>query len=143
MARRSSIYAAPSTLTRAYQCSLKALTKSALRSGTRIAGEAARATTKLLKPPRGPGDWLAGLAGLAGVAIGPGGARRYHLYRPPDLRHSQWRELVNATDQRDRLTILQVRQQRVRLGERWLMVASCPVLATGDSGAKDRSMPHC
>ena len=34
---------------------------------------------KQLKPPRGPGDWL------SGVALGPGGARRYHLYRPPDL----------------------------------------------------------
>ena len=70
MARRSSIYAAPSTLTRAYQRSLKALTKGTLRSGTRIAGEAARAAAKQLKPPRGPDDWL------AGVAIGAGGARR-------------------------------------------------------------------
>jgi len=83
MARRSSIYAASSALTRAYQRSLKALTEGTLRSGTRIAGEAARAAAKRLKLPRGPGDWL------AGVAVGPGGARRYHLYRPPDLRSDE------------------------------------------------------
>lgn len=79
MARRSSTSAA-SALTGAAQPSLKALAKATLRSGTRIAGEVARAAAKRLKPPRGPGDWL------AGVAIGPGGARRYHLYRPPDLQ---------------------------------------------------------
>jgi poly(hydroxyalkanoate) depolymerase family esterase len=39
-----------------------------------------RAVAEQLKPPRGPGDWL------SGVAISPVGARRYHLYRPPDLQ---------------------------------------------------------
>jgi poly(hydroxyalkanoate) depolymerase family esterase len=50
-----------------------------LAKGTHIAGELMRAATKQLKPPGGLGDWL------DGVAIGPGGARRYHLYRPPAL----------------------------------------------------------
>ena len=51
----------------------------------------ARAATRLPRAPRaarakvargvatGPGDWLPGLA------LGPGGARRFRLYRPPDL----------------------------------------------------------
>ncbi|CAN7591673.1 alpha/beta hydrolase-fold protein [Variovorax sp. LjRoot130] len=79
MARRPPTFAA-SAFTRAYQRGLKALTNATLRSGTRIAGEVTRAAAKQLKPPRGPGDWL------SGMAIGPGGARRYHLYRPPDIQ---------------------------------------------------------
>lgn len=83
MVRRSSISAASALLCRAYQRSLKALTKATLSSGKRIAGEVTRAAAKQLKPPRGPGAWL------AGMAIGPGGARRYHLYKPPDLQQGE------------------------------------------------------
>jgi poly(hydroxyalkanoate) depolymerase family esterase len=79
MARRSPTFGA-SALTRAYQRSMKALANATLRNGKRIAGEVTRAAAKQLKPPRGPGDWL------SGMAVGPGGARRYHLYRPPDLQ---------------------------------------------------------
>ena len=79
MARRPSTSAA-SAFTRAYQRSLKALTNATLRGGTRIAGEVTRAAAKQLKPPRGPGDWL------SGMAIGPGGARRDHRYPPPALQ---------------------------------------------------------
>jgi poly(hydroxyalkanoate) depolymerase family esterase len=82
MARRSSTSAA-SALTHAAQRSLKAFTKATVRSGKRIAGEVTRAAAKQLKPPRGPGAWI------AGVAVGPGGARRYHLYRPPDLQSGE------------------------------------------------------
>ncbi|MBT2301057.1 prolyl oligopeptidase family serine peptidase [Variovorax paradoxus] len=82
MARRPPTFAS-SAFSRAYQRSLKALTNATLRSGTRIAGEVTRAAAKQLKPPRGPGDWL------SGMAIGPGGARRYHLYRPPDLQSGE------------------------------------------------------
>jgi poly(hydroxyalkanoate) depolymerase family esterase len=70
-------------MTRAYQRGLKALAKVTLRSGKRIAGEATRAATQQLKPPPGRGTWL------PGVAMGPGGVRRYHLYRPPDLRFGE------------------------------------------------------
>jgi poly(hydroxyalkanoate) depolymerase family esterase len=75
MSRRSS-----SPLTRAYQRNLKALTKATLRSGKRIASGVQRAAVKQLKPPPGRGDWI------GGMALGPAGARRYHLYRPPDLQ---------------------------------------------------------
>jgi len=82
MARRSST-TATTALTRAYKRSIKALTKATLRSGKRIAGQVTRAAAKQLKPPRGPGDWL------SGMALGPAGARRYHLYRPPDLQSDE------------------------------------------------------
>ncbi|MDR3454537.1 MAG: PHB depolymerase family esterase [Rhodoferax sp.] len=78
MARRSS--SAASALTRAYQRNVKALTKATLQGGRRMAGQLQRATTKHLEPPPGRGDWI------AGMALGPAGARRYHLYRPPDLK---------------------------------------------------------
>lgn len=75
MARRSTA----SVFARAYERNLKALTKLTLRDSQRVAGQVQRATAKRLKPPPGKGDWL------GGMAIGPGGARRYHLFRPADL----------------------------------------------------------
>ncbi|WP_431510182.1 extracellular catalytic domain type 1 short-chain-length polyhydroxyalkanoate depolymerase [Variovorax sp. DAIF25] len=75
MARRSTA----SVFARAYERNLKALTKLTLRNSQRVAGQVQRATAKRLKPPPGKGDWL------GGMAIGPGGARRYHLFRPADL----------------------------------------------------------
>jgi poly(hydroxyalkanoate) depolymerase family esterase len=44
-----------------------------------VTGQVQRATAKRLKPPPGKGDWL------SGMALGPGGARGYHLFRPADL----------------------------------------------------------
>jgi poly(hydroxyalkanoate) depolymerase family esterase len=35
------------------------------------------------KPPRGEGDWI------AGIAMGTTGARRYRLYRPPDMKFGE------------------------------------------------------
>jgi poly(hydroxyalkanoate) depolymerase family esterase len=35
------------------------------------------------KPPRGDGDWI------AGIAMGATGARRYRLYRPPDMKFGE------------------------------------------------------
>jgi poly(hydroxyalkanoate) depolymerase family esterase len=69
-----------SPLARAYQRNLKALTKATLGSTKRLASQVQRAAVKQLKPPPGRGDWI------SGMALGPAGARRYHLYRPPDLQ---------------------------------------------------------
>lgn len=80
MARRPSSTSAAKAFTRAYQRGMKALTTATLRNGRRIVGQVQRVAAEQLKPPRGPGDWL------AGAALGPGGARRYHLYRPPDMQ---------------------------------------------------------
>ncbi|MET3391691.1 poly(hydroxyalkanoate) depolymerase family esterase [Variovorax sp. 1140] len=75
MVRRSTA----SVFARAYERNLRALTKATLSNSKRIAGQVQRATAKRLKPPPGKGDWL------AGVAMGPGGARGYHLFRPAGL----------------------------------------------------------
>ena len=76
MARRSTA----SVFARAYERNLKALTKITLSNSKRVAGRAQRATVQRLKPPPGRGDWL------SGMALGPGGARGYHLFRPADLQ---------------------------------------------------------
>jgi poly(hydroxyalkanoate) depolymerase family esterase len=64
-------------LTRAYQRNLKAMTRVTVRTGQRAAKQVTKAVAEQRKPPPGPGDWI------VGMALGPAGARRYHLYRPP------------------------------------------------------------
>ncbi len=66
--------------TRAYARNMRALTKAAFGGGQRLAKRITQAAVARDKPPPGAGDWL------AGVAVGPAGARRYHLYRPPGLQ---------------------------------------------------------
>jgi poly(hydroxyalkanoate) depolymerase family esterase len=75
MARRST----SSLFARAYERNLKALTKLAVGSGRRVAGPIQRAVVERRKPPPGKGDWI------GGIALGPGGARAYHLFRPAGL----------------------------------------------------------
>ncbi|MDQ7974196.1 MAG: PHB depolymerase family esterase [Rhodocyclaceae bacterium] len=75
---------ASTILTRAYQRQMKAftrqVTRQATQAGKRVAKQVQRAAEERTRPPPGPGDWL------AGMALGPAGARRYHLYRPPGPR---------------------------------------------------------
>lgn len=66
--------------TRAYARNMRALTKAAFGGGQRLATRITQAAVARDKPPPGAGDWL------TGVAVGPAGARRYHLYRPPGLQ---------------------------------------------------------
>ena len=91
MARRSRPFSL-SALTRAYQRNLKAFEKAAkpMRAQAVTALRAVPQLAKAAKLPRVPGgvprprryrpasgDWL------AGIAPGPAGARRFHLYTPP------------------------------------------------------------
>lgn len=76
MAKRT----ATSSWVKVFNRSLAALTRNTRRVQTRAAKTAVKRATALQQPPATPGDWL------GGMALGPGGARRYHLYRPPDLK---------------------------------------------------------
>lgn len=76
---------------RSFQRTLGVLTRSALRSGTRsLATAAARALKAAAQAsparprqlPAAAGNWL------TGAAIGPAGARRYRLFKPPGARQS-------------------------------------------------------
>ncbi|RYF63433.1 MAG: PHB depolymerase family esterase, partial [Comamonadaceae bacterium] len=121
MARRSST----SALTRAYQRNLKALTKATLKSTKRIAGQVTRQVTgavaKQRKPPPGAGDWIAGLA------MGPGGTRGYHLYRPPGLKPAPGEKLpmvvmLHGCGQTGRDFAASTRMNRIASRERFLVL---------------------
>ena len=55
------------------------MTRSTLRAGARAAKLAMKLEADKRKAPPGEGDWI------AGIAMGAAGARRYRLYRPPDV----------------------------------------------------------
>jgi len=59
---------------------MKMMTGPAARVGRVAVARAVESGRQAMRPPPGPGDWL------AGVVMGPGGALRYHLYRPPGVR---------------------------------------------------------
>ena len=68
---------------RAVERSFKALARNSLRAGTQAAGLGLKGQISKRQPPAGVGDWI------AGMAIGPAGARRYRLYRPPDVKFGE------------------------------------------------------
>lgn len=113
-----------SPLTRAYARNLKALTKATkatLGSGKRIASRVRSAAASQLKPPPGRGDWI------AGAALGPGGARRYHLYRPPALALEPGEKLplvvmLHGCGQTGRDFAVSTRMNRIADRERFLVL---------------------
>jgi len=68
---------------RAFERSFKSLARSTLRAGTKAAGLGLKAQIDKRQPPAGEGDWI------AGMAIGAAGARRYRLYRPPQIKSGE------------------------------------------------------
>jgi len=110
-----------SPLTRAYERNLKALTKVALGSGKRIVRRVSDAAAQQLKPPPGPGDWI------AGAALGPAGARAFHLYRPPALQLQPGEKLplmvmLHGCAQTGREFAIATRMNRVADRERFLVL---------------------
>src|SRR3989344_1749170 len=86
MARRSRLFSL-SALTRAYQRNLKAFA----RAARPVRAKAPAATRRVVPAPAVPARRAASKPvpargeGVGGVAPGPAGARRYHLYIPPGL----------------------------------------------------------
>jgi len=118
MARRSSLSAA-SILAKAYQRNLKAMTRATLAGGKKIAGQVQRTAARMNKPPPGPGDWL------PGVAMGPAGARRFHLYRPPGLAFGEKVPLMvmlHGCGQTGRDFAMSTRMNRLAARERFLVL---------------------
>ncbi|MEZ7895249.1 MAG: PHB depolymerase family esterase [Thauera sp.] len=77
----------PSPLLRAIERATTAMTRRAIRAGANAAGKAAaRGVEAMSAPYRLPastGDWI------TGQAIGPGGLRRFRLFRPAGVRSSE------------------------------------------------------
>jgi poly(3-hydroxybutyrate) depolymerase len=80
MARRRTTLPWAVTLQRAFG----SLARDQLGFASKVATRATKAVlepaAERRKPPRGVGDWI------AGVAMAPGGMRRFHLYRPPGVK---------------------------------------------------------
>ncbi len=60
-----------------------ALARSSMRAGKRVAARSARPAVEKRRAPPGEGNWS------AGIAMGSTGARRFRLYRPPGVRHTE------------------------------------------------------
>ena len=68
---------------KAFERSFVAITRDTLRASARAAAPLLNAGAEKGKPPAGDGDWI------AGIAMDVAGARRYRLYRPPDVRFGE------------------------------------------------------
>ena len=106
---------------RAYQRNLRALTKATQKTGKRVTGQLVRAAAKQFKPPPGKGDWL------SGVALGPAGARRYHLFRPAGLALKAGEKLplvvmLHGCGQTGRDFAATTRMNRIAARERFLVL---------------------
>ncbi|HEY0200386.1 MAG TPA: PHB depolymerase family esterase [Burkholderiaceae bacterium] len=88
MARRKFSWLLPTSVRRALQRNTRTLVRTTLAGTRRAAASARQAVTRQAKPPPGKGDWLSGLA------LGPAGARGYHLFRPAGLRQGEQAPLL-------------------------------------------------
>lgn len=104
---------------RAFERSVKALARSSLRAGTRAAGLGLKAQISKRQPPAGEGDWI------AGIALGAAGARRYRLYRPPDLKSGERLPLMvmlHGCDQDAKSFAQSTRMNRIAARQRFLVL---------------------
>ena len=111
---------------RAFERSLSSMTRMSTKSGARALGTALKPEVARHTPPPGAGAWI------AGVALGASGARRFRLYRPPDVKFGERLPLMvmlhgcgqdgkrfatstrmNAIANRERFLVLYPEQDRV------------------------------
>ncbi len=101
----------PSAWARTFERSFAAIARSTLRAGSRV--------VEKRKPPPGSGDWI------AGVALGAAGARRFRLYRPPDLKIGERLPLMvmlHGCGQDAKSFAMSTRMNRIAARERFLVL---------------------
>ena len=110
---------------------LNAFTRQTRRAQTKATRAVVKRASAKAKPPATPGDWL------SGMALGAGGARRYRLYRPPELQPGERLPLLvmlhgcgqdaagfalstrmNAIARRERFLVLYPEQDRLASAQR-------------------------
>ena len=104
---------------RLFQHSLKLMTGPAARAGGAAMARAVKARAQALRPPPGPGDWL------AGVVMSASGARRYRLYRPLGLGLGERVPLVvmlHGCGQDAKAFALSTRMNRIAARERFIVL---------------------
>ncbi len=107
------------TLGRTVKRQIASLTRATLEGGRRNAAQLRRMLERQKRPPPGPGDWI------AGVALGPAGARAYHLYRPPGAVPGERLPLLlmlHGCGQTGRDFAVSTRMNRLAARERFLVL---------------------
>jgi poly(hydroxyalkanoate) depolymerase family esterase len=102
-----------------YQRSFAALTRSTVKASTRALGRAIQPALDKRKPPKGAGDWI------AGMVLGASGSRRYRLYRPPDVQFGERLPLLvmlHGCGQDAKSFALSTRMNRIAARERFLVL---------------------
>ena len=108
-----------STWARSFERSFVAMTKLASQSGKRVLGHALKPMVARRTPPPGAGAWL------PGVALGAAGARRFRLYRPPDLKFGERLPLLvmlHGCGQDANAFATSTRMNRIAMRERFLVL---------------------
>lgn len=76
-----------------FQRTLKAMTRTAVRTGTKVmkasVKESLKAAPRLLKPAPAKKALAPSANWTTGIALGPAGPRRYRLYKPPGIRRNE------------------------------------------------------
>jgi poly(hydroxyalkanoate) depolymerase family esterase len=96
-----------------------AMTRMATQSGTRALGKALKPVVARRTPPPGEGAWI------PGVAMGATGARRFRLYRPPGVKHSERLPLMvmlHGCGQDANTFAASTRMNRIAMRERFLVL---------------------
>jgi len=127
MAKRTAV----SSWVKLFNRNLSAFTRQTQRVQTKATRAVVKRASTRKKPPATPGDWL------SSMALGPGGARRYRVYRPPDLQSGERLPLLvmlhgcgqdadsfalstrmNALARRERFLVLYPEQDRMASAQR-------------------------
>ncbi len=104
---------------RIFQSSLKMMTGPAARAGRAAVSRAVKSGAQAMRPPPGPGDWL------AGVVMSTSGARRYRLYRPLGLRIGERVPLLvmlHGCGQDAKSFAMSTRMNRIAARERFIVL---------------------
>ena len=115
MARRSTAFAWAKSFERRWG----ALARTTFRAGTRAVARAIQPAIDQRRPPPGAGTWI------AGIAMGSAGARRFRLYRPPDVKFGERLPLMvmlHGCGQDAKSFAMSTRMNRVAARERFLVL---------------------
>jgi poly(hydroxyalkanoate) depolymerase family esterase len=99
--------------------SLATVTRSAVKTGTRALKKALQPAIAKRTPPPGDGAWS------LGVAVGPAGARRFRLYRPPGVKSGERLPLIvmlHGCGQDANSFATSTRMNRIAMRERFLVL---------------------
>lgn len=102
-----------------FRRSVATLTRSAVKTGTRAVKRALKPAVVKRTPPPGADAWSLGLA------VGPTGARRFRLYRPPDVKIGERLPLIvmlHGCGQDANAFATSTRMNRIAMRERFLVL---------------------